>query len=268
VLDGASFVFCNTFMWFMSNVKHFFTNFYRKLLYIDEPPLTPCVLNSFFTGLKTEEHGVLGFAPYDKPGAFCGEYKGKYIWDEAIERGLKVKVLNVPCRASTVNIGVDLEGSHWLDLFMPPRDAFKQTVEKLHSIALKAAKDAWDLFVVWYPIPDQAHHNFFPVILSLEKLREAFKWYDMAFGYAKHLIEAAKPQAWLVLSDHGFASDFEKYYACGREQHIHVRDALVVSNVAELPSSPREVYYWIKRRLGLVNENERGLNARASRKSD
>jgi len=251
ILDGASFFFCNTFLWMMQNVKHFFHNFHRNMLYIDEPPLTPCVLNTFFTGKPTREHGVLGFKELKKPMSFCGIYKGKYIWDIARESGLKVKVLNIPVRIPPVYLNVDTKDLHWIDMWLPPKDKFLWHVERFHLVAMENVKAEWDFFLVWYPVPDQAHHHFFQAITDELALKTACWWYDLCFLYARQLIEASKPHTWIILSDHGFMNDYEEYSACGVRQHIHQRDALVVTNTGDLPRSPREVFIWIRGHLNI-----------------
>lgn len=251
ILDGASFIFTNTFCWFMDNVMWFWSRFKRGLMYIDEPPLTPCVVNSMFTGLRTQEHGVIGFSRAGRESIFIGEFKGKYLWDEAAEKGLKVKVLNVPCKIPTVNINVDLYNMDWIDCFAPPKDNFEALIERYHSIVRRNLMAECDLFIVWYPIPDQAHHHFFAIINNYEKLHEAFKWYNRAFGYAKDLIELSRPESFMILSDHGFMSDFEEYIAAGKKQHIHIRDGLAVTNIDEIPRAPRDVYRIAKRILGI-----------------
>jgi len=245
VLDGASFIFCNHFLWFMNNVKYIFHNFHRKMLYIDDNPVTPTILNNFFTGKYSREHGVKGFRTMDKPWSLIGEYKGEYIWDLARRLGYTVKVLNVPVKVPVVNINVHLHGANWIDLWLPRKDHFREDVERLHNIAVYNASQDWDLFIVWYPIPDQAHHYFFPTLHDFNALKTAFYWYDLAFKYARHLIEIAKPKYWIILSDHGFTSDFEHIVIDKYKQPVHCRDGLAVSNSPFLPDSTIYVHYWI-----------------------
>lgn len=251
VLDGASFVFCNLFLWYMDNVKWFFHQFNRNMLYIDDIPITPTVLHNFFTGKYSSEHGVLGFKSLDKPCVILGEYKGKYVWDIAIEKRLKVRILNVPVKIPPININVYLGDMNWVDMWLPPRDNFETMVDRFHNLVIYNVSKEWDLFVVWYPIPDQAHHHFFPTVGDFNNLRKAFYWYDKAFRFARHVLEVAKPRYWLVVSDHGFSSDFEEFTFYGIKQHVHVRDGLVISNTKDLPRKPVDVFYWIRKYLGV-----------------
>ncbi|RLF08404.1 MAG: hypothetical protein DRJ60_00295 [Thermoprotei archaeon] len=251
VLDGASFVFTNTFCWFMEDVMWFWSKFKRTFLYVDEPPLTPCVLNSMFTGLRTNEHGVKGFSPRGLKNPFIGMFKGKYIWDLCTAVGLKVRVFNVPVRIPPIYLNVDLKGHDWVDYWLPPKERFEVTVKMMHEVVKENIKNPYDLFIVWYPIPDQAHHHFFATIHSHEALHEALKWYNTAFKYARELIELSRPDAFLIVSDHGFMCDFESYYADGIRQHIHVRDALAVTNVDDVPKTVRDVFHWVGRRFNL-----------------
>jgi len=251
VLDGASFVFTNTFIWDMDDARELWHRNHRCMMYIDEPPITPAVLTSMFTGKPTCEHGVKGFRTLEKPGIIAGEYRGKYIWDELEERGFVCKVINVPVKIPPVYRRVDIHRFNWVDCWLPPKDRFLPVVTRFHNVVCDYAKRDWDLFVVWYPIPDQAHHHFFQTIDSDQKLREACFWYNLAFKFAKELIELGRPTHWLIVSDHGFTSDFEEYWADGIRQHVHIRDGLTLSNIKDLPDRPRKVYHWIKRRFRL-----------------
>jgi len=215
------------------------------MLYIDDIPITPTILHNFFTGKYSNEHGVFGFKTLDKPCSILGDYKGKYVWDIAIEHGFKVKILNVPVKIPTVNINVDLYGMNWVDAWLPLKDNFESIVDRFHEIVIRNIVKEWDLFIVWYPIPDQAHHHFFQTLHNEECLRKAFYWYNKAFKFARELITLSKPKYWIVLSDHGFSSDFEEVIAHGVKQHVHVRDGLVVSNTRELPRKTIDVYRWI-----------------------
>jgi len=252
VLDGASFVMCNTFLWYMPAVKYFFHSYRRTLMFIDDVPNTPCVLNTMFSGKYSIEHGVYGFRVVDGKPCTFGVYTGKYIWDIAIEKGFNVKVMNVPVRIPPIYINVDLGELDWIDALFPPKEKFREVVEKYHRLVIENIRGEWDLFIVWYPIPDQAHHHFFPTIHNEIKFREFTYWYNKAFQFAKELIDIAKPKYFLIVSDHGFASDFEKIEIDGYPVQVHLRDALAISNRQFLPRKPIEVYYWIKNSLGIL----------------
>lgn len=251
ILDGASFVFCNLFLWYMDNVKDLMHKYHRGMMYVDDIPITPCILHNFFTGKYSNEHGVKGFKFIGIPTEIAGSYRGKYIWDLAREKNLIVKLVNVPVKYPPLFVNVEVRDIPLANLFLPPKDNFQFWVEVLHAINVRNITSDWDLYITWYPIPDQAHHLFFPTLGSKENLDEAFRWYNMAFRFARHLIELAKPKYFLVLSDHGFSSDFESIEIEGHKQHLHVRDALVISNTIDLPKRPVEVFSWIRKYLGV-----------------
>ena len=120
VLDGVSFVLANTFLWRMPNVRWFFHNFRRRLMYIDDVPLTPVVLNTMFTGKNSSVHGVLGFRHVDKPGELIGRPKIPHIWSLALARGRQVKIINVPVTIPPVWINASSEPLDWVDCWLPP----------------------------------------------------------------------------------------------------------------------------------------------------
>jgi hypothetical protein len=217
----------------------------RRMMYIDDIPNTPVVWNTMFTGVYSVEHGVCGFATHDKPSVFIGKPRKPWVWDVLARRGYRVKVLNVPVDIPTVWRNASTFGMDWVDAWMPPRDKFAETVGRLHKVVKLNLVGGWDLFVVWYPVPDQAHHHFFPTIHDNASLEIATRWYNRAFCYALELIELAKPDHWLIVSDHGFTSDFEEIVIDGYKQHVHVRDGLAIARGRWVPERPVQVYRWI-----------------------
>lgn len=251
VLDGASFVLANTFLWHMPYAKKLFHNYHRRLMYVDDIPITPTVLCNMFTGRSSKEHGVYGFKHLRKGGEILGKCRCKFVWTLAKMRGKLVRVLNVPVEIPPVNLNVDISGTDWLDNWLPPKDRFLEAVRRYHAMVLRNVKQPFDLFITWYPIPDQAHHHFFQTISNEEQFKRFTYWYDLAFRFAWELINASRAEKWLVVSDHGLISDFETYEIEGFRQHVHIRDALAVTNSPPAPEHPREVYNWIIRNLGL-----------------
>lgn len=251
VLDGASLVFCQLFCWYMPNVKWFWDNAKRRqMMFVDDVPNTPVVLNNMFTGKHSREHGVLGFGEAGPTAWYIGEYRGEYVWDKLEKWGLKVRVCNVMVKIPAVWVNANTFGMSKIDACLPPKERFEETVDRLHRVIKVNARDC-DVFICWYPIPDQAHHHFFPTVGTPESLRLAFYWYDKAFRFARELIELARPEKWLVVSDHGFTSDFEHIVVQGKKQPVHIRDALAITNVDYCPSIPIEVYEWILRAASL-----------------
>ncbi|RLG72672.1 MAG: hypothetical protein DRO23_10075, partial [Thermoprotei archaeon] len=133
----------------------------------------------------------------------------------------------------------------WVDAWLIPKRRFLETISKYHREVLRAVKKPYDLFVTWYAIPDQACHHFFQTLHSWEAFKTACFWYDLAFKYARELVEASKPKYFLLVSDHSFPSDFEKYHIQGTVQHVHLRDATAVTNGKWVPEKPTQVYKWV-----------------------
>lgn len=244
-LDGYSFIFGNIFLFNLPNCMKLFNMGYRRMLYIDDIPNTPVAWNTIFTGKYHNEHGVYGFS--DK--GYLGKPRLPYVWDVLEQKGYKVIVANMPVKLPAVWKNVE-PPMHWFDCLWPPKERLPETCEVLHQYFKSLACREWNLLVVWYPIPDQAHHHYFPTLETRDKLEKAFQWYDLSCRYAVDLIEASKPTAWIVLSDHGMTNTYEEIVVLGKKQGLHNRDGLVVASKRPLPEKTVEVYGWILRWFG------------------
>jgi len=229
VLDGLSYVFANVFCWWGESIRRLWSypGAKRCMMYVDVIPETPTVMATFFQLRKFV------------PGTIT-----TWVWD--LVTGRRVKAINIPACMPPIYHGVP-RPANWVDFFSPPKERFREVLMKYHSY-VKANGDA-DILFVWYPVPDQPHHHFFSTIPSIDALRTAIEWYDLACKLALDLIETFKPRRWLVVSDHGFTSDV-------RDTPIpalyHIRDATAITNFDEPPRGASEVVYWVVKALGLV----------------
>jgi len=228
VLDGFSFIFSNTFMWFGEDIKKLLKmpSTRRGMMYIDVDPITPEVLHAMFCR-----------------GLFFQGRVRKYIWQHVTANW---KVINLPIELPTIYFGVP-RPADWVNFFTPKKEAFRQVVEKYHKFVLNNGNA--DVLIVWYPIPDQAHHHFFPAITSHELLEEAVKWYNISARMALELIERFKPQRFLIVGDHSFVSDIESIKILGMVEAYHHREALALTNFGNPPRRPAEVYEWLRRAI-------------------
>ena len=135
----------------------------------------------------------------------------------------------------------------WVDYIVLPREAFMETLNKYHSYVKEHLATA-DVGFVWYMVPDQAHHYFFPTIHDENLLKLAIKWYDIASALALDLVETFKPKKWAILSDHGFTSDIPDKNLGGI---YHIRDAMIITNTGSTPLRVSEVIYWLTSILGV-----------------
>lgn len=226
VLDGLSYVFANTFLWWGSDIERLFKypNAKRRMMYVDVLPETPFVIGAFFSLRKFIEGGTI-----------------EWVWE--LRRDLDIKVINVPARVPPVYVNVP-RPSNWVDYFTPPKEYFEEKLIEYHHFVKRHGKG--DALFVWYPIPDQAHHHFFPTIPDLTALRTAIYWYNLACKIALDLLEYFRPERWLIIGDHGFTSDVEEAPVKGL---YHIRETTAITNYGEPPRKVTDVPYWIANAL-------------------
>ena len=226
VLDGLSYVFSNTFLWWNKDIERLFKypGARRRMMYVDVLPETPSVMGAFFTLRKFVEGGTI-----------------EWVWE--IRRDKRIKAINIPVRVPPVYYGVT-RPRDWVDYFTPPREIFLDKLMEYHSFVKRQGHG--DALLVWYPVPDQAHHHFFPTINNMDSLSTALYWYGLACRLAVELIEYFKPRRWLIVGDHGFTSDVQEAPVKAR---FHIRESTAITNYGEPPMKASEVVYWIIRAL-------------------
>lgn len=229
VLDGMSYVFANTFCWRGPNIYRLwgYPNTKRNMLFIDVLPETPHVATTFFQVRRFYESKVI-----------------KWIWE--LIQGKRVVAVNIPTEIPPIYYNIQ-RPKEWLNYMFYPKAFFREAVFNFHDFVKRNLKA--DIGFVWYMIPDQAHHHFFPVINDLVKLKEAIQWYDLACRLALDLIETLKPKKWLVLSDHGFASGVQD---TPLKALYHNRDGVVITNCGEPPKRASDVVYWLAEKIGIL----------------
>ncbi len=228
ILDGFSFIFSNTFLWFGENMKRLLhmPGTRRGMMYVDVDPITPEVLSAFFSR-KLFYRGRIA----------------KYIWEHV---NLPIKVINLPVELPTIYVNVP-RPPNWVDFFTPKKEQFESTLMQYHRFVLRYGNGF--ALIVWYPVPDQAHHHFFPAIGDHEAFMKAIRWYDKSAKLALDLIERFRPQRFLVLGDHSFMSDLEEAEVKGEKESYHHREAMVLTNFGEPPTRPHLVYNWLRKAL-------------------
>jgi len=194
------------------------------MMYIDVDPITPEVLSAMFTRKLFYEGKVV-----------------QYVWEHV---NCYAKAINIPITLPTIYYNVP-RPRKWVTYFTPTKEEFLQIVNEYHNFVLEHG-DA-ELLIVWYPIPDQAHHHFFSAITTKEAFDEAVKWYDLAAKFALDLINEFKPKRFLVVGDHGFVSDLEFGDVRGKKENYHHRESLALTNFAPPPQRPSQVYCWIRK---------------------
>jgi len=159
ILDGYSFIFANTFLWWRENIKKLlhFPGTKRDMCYINTIAYTPHALKAAFT-----------FSFFKKTPQ--GPVVTNYVWDCV---NVQVKVINLPIDLPPLYRGVQTP-KEWLDYFTPKKEEFEYWVKKYHNFVLKHGNA--ENLIVWYPVPDQAHHHFFichlPETLALTNFLE------------------------------------------------------------------------------------------------
>ena len=149
----------------------------------------------------------LGLVNVYAPSIMPEELRGRTFLEFLKARGLKVEAIEVPgynehkneffrtilTRYATANLS---KKKKILDLCLAE-------CERRLSLALELLSHReLDLLMVYFPIPDIAHHLFFRGIRELLLLHKAY-W--LAEGWVRKLKEVAGPgYACLVVSDHGF----------------------------------------------------------------
>jgi len=227
VLDGLSYVFSNTFLWWADDIRRLFKypGAKKRMMYIDVLPETPSVLGAFFSLRKFVEGGSV-----------------EWVWQ--LYRDMNIKAINIPARVPPIYYNVE-RPRNWVDYFTPMPTEFLQKLMEYHGFVKKNGNG--DALFVWYPVPDQPHHLFFPTIHDQDSLRRAIYWYNLACKLALELIDYFKPKRWLVVGDHGFTSDTDEVPIKAR---FHIRESTAITNYGEPPMKASEVVYWIIRALG------------------
>lgn len=230
VLDGLSYVFTNTFMWFGQYMQKLWKldDTKRSMLYIDVLPETPYVANTFFRLDIYVNAGRNAILPH-------------YIWEYF--RDLRIQAFNIPVSIPTCYFNVS-RPRKWIDYFVLPKERFDETINEFHEYVKNNINSR--VTFVWYMIPDQAHHYFFPTIHDYDSLKKAIKYYDMACRLALDLIQTFKPSCWIILSDHGFTSDVRDTVI---ESLYHIRDGIAITNCGEPPRKASEVIYWLYKNI-------------------
>jgi len=228
ILDGLSFIISNTFLFLRENIGKLLhlPNSFRGMCYVDVIPYTPHVLNSIFT-LSTLRK-IEGKLTYTR-----------YVWE--IE-GVNVRVINLPISIPPKyhNISLPIE---WYNFYTPPKERFEHWVNIFHRYVL--ANGNYENLIVWYPIPDQAHHHFFPAIPDIETFNLMLDWYDKSCKIALDLLDKFKPRRWLIMGDHGLVSDIEEFKGIP----IHHRETLAITNFDKPPKKISNTIFWIHKAL-------------------
>lgn len=200
------------------------------MLFIDVLPETPSVATAFFQVKKYLKAGMEAIT-------------SKWIWE--LISGKKAVAINIPAEVPPIYYGLP-RPKNWLNYFVYPKQLFRESVLVYHDFVKNNLNV--DVGFIWYMIPDQAHHYFFPTIHDIGALKKAIEWYDFACKLALDLIESFKPKCWIVLSDHGFTSDVRDTVFNLR---YHIRDGVAITNCGHLPRYASEVIYWIAKTLGI-----------------
>ena len=242
VLDGLSFVVTETLNWFMGASGEWLRGLRRRMLLVTQPPNTFTVLNTFFTGAPLEGHGVCGHAD-----ALAGKRSRlPYLWERlpSSVRG-SVLVHGVLVTVPPAYSPSSLMPAAWRDYAFLPRDGFGVVLASYLARAKTLLRRRWRLAIVWVPIPDQAHHHFFPAVTDQRLLNTMIQWYARALDAARELAEAAEAEELLIVSDHGLSSIVEDA-PCGPHHH---RDAATAGTIRSLPKSDLEVYEAVQSML-------------------
>jgi len=221
VLDGMSYVFANVFCWWDKYLSRLWKlkEAKRTLMFIDTFPETPVVATQFFQLRKFYRASIMN-----------------WVWEYF---DLRVAAVNIPVKIPALWVGVK-KPVNWIDYFPLPKERFYEKLMELHNY-VKTLK-GFDVLIVWYPVPDEAHHYFFPTMHDSNSLGKAIKWYGISAKLALDLIDHHKPKKWVILSDHGFSSDRNDMDIRGR---VHLRDGLAITNCGKPPTRSSKVVFWL-----------------------
>ena len=149
----------------------------------------------------------LGLMNVYAPSIMPEELRGRTFLEFLKARGLKVKAIEIPGYNERRNeyfrtIWIHYATANLREKKRIARLCLAECERRLSTALDLLSRHDLDLLMVYFPMPDIAHHLFFKGIRELVQLHRAY-W--LAEGWVKKLKEAAGPgYACLVVSDHGF----------------------------------------------------------------
>lgn len=217
-------------------------------LVLREPPVSPSVWCSMFSGKTPQEHGHHGYVVNGRI-VRREDIEVDFIWDILQRRGKRVRVLNVPFVVPPYSLNVDFRP---VGFGLPTNEKeWHEELERVTTRTKELLQERPDLLVSVYTLLDRIQHFHW----GEECVVDWYQKVDRRIGelvFDTSFLES-RDNKLVVVSDHGFCSFGEAKVKTlpeeteyGRLKGDHHETALLITvNLDYEINAPQDVFYAI-----------------------